>query len=238
MERLQKVIANRGYASRRKAEELITAGKVKVNGTVVSELGCKVGLNAEIEIDGEVIGKDEKVYYLLYKPEGVISAAKDDRKRKTVIDLVPKDVRVYPVGRLDYDTSGVILLTNDGDLTNGLLHPSKKIDKTYLAKLDKILDGYSVKQLRQGIVIDDKKTAPAEVKVKKINKAKNTCLVQVTIHEGFNHQVKKMFETFDCNVLELKRIYFAGLDLEGLKKGESRRLTPKEVKKLYALIKD
>ena len=135
MERLQKVIANNGYCSRRKAEELIQNGNVKVNGNIITELGVKVSDKDEITINGNVLNKEQKEYYLLYKPRGIITSTKDEKNRKTVVDLIPTKTRIYPVGRLDYDTSGILLLTNDGALTNALIHPSNMIDKVYVAKV-------------------------------------------------------------------------------------------------------
>ena len=192
MERLQKVIANSGYCSRRKAEELILGGKVKVNGEIVSELGVKVENSDQIMIDNKVLSKDEKEYILLYKPRGVVTTTNDDKERKTVLDLIDTTKRIYPVGRLDYDTTGVLLLTNDGELTNILIHPSNNIDKVYIAKINGILNGSQIKMLEKGVLIDDKKTSPCKVKVRKIDKKNNKSLVQLTIHEGRNHQVKKI----------------------------------------------
>lgn len=235
MERLQKVIANSGYCSRRKAEELILGGKVKVNGEIVSELGVKVENSDQIMIDNKVLSKDEKEYILLYKPRGVVTTTNDDKERKTVLDLIDTTKRIYPVGRLDYDTTGVLLLTNDGELTNILIHPSNNIDKVYIAKINGILNGSQIKMLEKGVLIDDKKTSPCKVKVRKIDKKNNKSLVQLTIHEGRNHQVKKMFESVGFEVIKLKREKFAFLDLGGLKPGEYRKLSIKEVKKLYSL---
>ena len=196
MERLQKVIANLGYCSRRHAEELIKKGAVRVNGEVIDELGVKVGKSDKIEVEGIMLDRNYNYeYYLLNKPRGVITAVSDDKGRKTVVDLIDTTTRIYPVGRLDYDTTGVLLLTNDGKLANGLMHPSRKIDKVYIAKVEGILTGYDVKRLRSGIVIDGYKTSKCHVKVKSIDKKKNTCIVEIVIHEGRNHQVKKMIES-------------------------------------------
>ena len=192
MERLQKVIANLGYCSRRHAEELISQGKVLVNGEVVLELGTKVGRSDVIEVEGMELSREKNYeYYLLNKPRGVVTTTSDDKGRKTVVDLIDTNARIYPVGRLDYDTTGLLLLTNDGELANGLMHPSSNIDKTYIAKVDGILSGYDVKRLRCGVVIDGKKTSKCYVKVRSVDKEKNTCIVELVIHEGRNHQVKK-----------------------------------------------
>ena len=220
MERLQKVIANLGYCSRRKAEELISNGKVLVNGEVILELGTKVGRGDVIEVDGIVLGREKNYeYYLLNKPRGVVTTTSDDKGRKTVVDLIDTNARIYPVGRLDYDTTGLLLLTNDGELANGLMHPSSNIDKTYIAKVDGILSGYDVKRLRCGVVIDGKKTSKCYVKVRSVDKEKNTCIVELVIHEGRNHQVKKMIESVGKKVIKLKREKFAIFDCSSLKDG-------------------
>lgn len=235
MERLQKVIASCGVASRRKAEELIKAGRVKVNGEVVKQLGTQVGKNAEIEVDNVKITSEEKVYILLNKPRGVVTTSKDEFNRKTVIDLIECDKRIYPVGRLDYDTTGLIILTNDGEFTNNIIHPKNEIDKTYIAKINGILSISDIMKLKKGLRIENYKTAPAKVKIKSIDKKTNTSLVEITIHEGKNHQIKKMIEAVGYEVLKLKREKIAFLTLKGLTSGEYRYLTPKEVNQLYAL---
>lgn len=235
MERLQKVIANSGYCSRRKAEELIVQGKVKVNNVLVTELGTKVSGNDTITVEGKSLTKEDKKYVLLYKPRGVVTTTSDDKKRKTVLDLIDTDKRLYPVGRLDYDTTGVLILTNDGELTNLLIHPKNNVDKVYIAKIKGILSGLEIKRLEKGVIIDGFKTSPCKVKVKKVDKKNNTSLVMITIHEGKNHQVKNMFLAIGHEVIKLKREKIAFLDLKGLKPGEYRYLTIKEVKKLYSL---
>ena len=238
MERLQKVIANSGYCSRRKAEELILEGKVFVNGSVIRELGTKVSHDDEIEVDGLSIKKDHNYeYYLLYKPRGVVTTTNDDKGRKTVVDLIDITARIYPVGRLDYDTTGVLLLTNDGVFANGLMHPANEIDKVYIAKVEGILSGYDVKMLKSGIMIDGRKTAKCHVKVRSVDKKKNTCIVELVIHEGRNHQVKKMIEAVGKKVIKLKRERFGIFDLSGLKASEYRRLTAKEVHVVYSMNK-
>ena len=238
MERLQKVIANSGYCSRRRAEELILEGKVFVNGSVIRELGTKVSHDDEIEVDGLSIKKDHNYeYYLLYKPRGVVTTTNDDKGRKTVVDLIDTTARIYPVGRLDYDTTGVLLLTNDGVFANGLMHPANEIDKVYIAKVEGILSGYDVKRLKSGIMIDGRKTAKCHVKVRSVDKKKNTFIVELVIHEGRNHQVKKMIEAVGKKVIKLKRERFGIFDLSGLKASEYRRLTAKEVHVVYSMIK-
>ncbi|MBQ7031530.1 MAG: rRNA pseudouridine synthase [Bacilli bacterium] len=236
MERLQKVIANSGYTSRRKAEELIESGHVTVNGELVNTLGYKVSSEDIICIDGTTINKSIiKEYYLLNKPREVICSASDDKGRKTVVDLIPTEGRIYPVGRLDYDTTGLIILTNDGELANILMHPKSKIHKTYIAKIDGILNEIDFKKLRKGVLIDDRKLIIDNVKVRKIDKIKNTSLVEVTIHEGRNHIIRKLFEKLGYDVMKLTRCKFAFLTDDGLKSGEFRELTTKEVRLLYSL---
>ncbi|MDD4036021.1 MAG: pseudouridine synthase [Bacilli bacterium] len=235
MERLQKVIANRGYCSRRKAEELIEQGEVKVNGIIVKELGVKVSENDKIVVSGIELNKISKEYYLLYKPYGVVSTTSDDKGRKTVTDLINTTTRVYPIGRLDYDTTGLILLTNDGEFANILMHPSSEIDKIYVAKIKGIITGTDINKLKSGVEIDGVKTSKAKVKVRSINKKNNTSIVELTIHEGRNHQVKKMFASLNYGVIKLKRTRLAFLNLNDLKEGEYRQLTIKEVRQLYNL---
>jgi len=234
MERLQKVIADSGITSRRKAEELILNGKVKVNGTTVITLGTKVGANDKVEVNGLLINREEKVYYLLNKPREVITAVTDDKGRKTVVDLINDDRRIYPVGRLDYDTTGAILLTNDGEFANLMMHPKNEIDKCYIAKIEGELAPKEMMILKTGVIIDGVKTKRARVKVRKIDKNNNTSIVEITIHEGKNHQVKKMFEAVGHTVLKLKRERIAFLTLDGLKSGEYRKLNHKEVTTLYS----
>ena len=238
MVRLQKAIADSGFCSRRKAEEYIVKGKVFVNGEKITELGSKVEGNEEIIVDGNAISKQDKEYYILYKPRGVISSTKDDKGRKTVVDFFSSNKRLYPVGRLDYDTTGIILLTNDGEFTNMMLHPKNKIPKVYIAKLEGIIDGYSIKKIKNGIVIDGIKCTPDRVKLKSADKKSNTCIVEITIHDGRNHEVKRIFESAGYNVIKLKRESIAFLTLQGLSSGEFRKLTIKEVKQLYAYTND
>ena len=236
-ERLQKVMANAGVASRRASEKLILAGKVMVNGQVVTELGTKVTGADVILVNGQAIDQEKKAYYLFYKPRGVISAVSDDKGRKVVTDYfeeIPE--RLYPVGRLDYDTSGLLLMTNDGQLANALMHPRFKVDKVYVAKVKGLVQTEDLKRLRQGLVVDGKKTAKAKAKLLKQDKAKGISLVQLTIHEGRYHQVKKMFEALGYRVSKLKRERYAFLDLSGLTSGDYRKLTAAEVKGLKQLV--
>ncbi len=234
MERLNKFIASSGYTSRRKADELITNGKVKINGKVVRELGIKVDGNDLVTVEGHVLKKEEnKVYYLLNKPRGIITSVSDDKDRKTVVDLIDTDKRIYPVGRLDYDTTGVLLLTNDGELANLLMHPKNNIDKVYIAKVKGLIGKLEINKLERGVYIDNVKTSKSKARIKKYDKKTDTSIVELTIHEGRNHQVKKMFEAIGYEVLKLKREKYSFLDVKDLKSGEYRLLNIKEVKKLY-----
>ena len=234
MERLQKVIANSGYCSRRKAEELIVNGRVKVNGEVVTELGVKVSSDDAIGIDGKALKLEEdKVYFLLNKPRGVVSTSSDDKGRKTVVDLIDTDKRIYPVGRLDYDTTGLLLLTNDGSLANLLMHPTNGIPKKYVAKLNKFFEISDLKRLEKGIMIDGIMCIPTRVKIKTNNREKDFSIVEVTILEGRNHIIKRLFMELGYLVDKLSRIEYSFLNLDGLKSGEYRMLSIKEVRKLY-----
>lgn len=235
--RLQKAIANSGVTSRRKAEVMIEEGRVKVNGKTVTELGTKVKQNDKIEVDGVPLSQEEKVYILYYKPAGEISTAEDERSRRTVVDAFERmDVRLYPVGRLDYDTSGILLMTNDGEFTQYMTHPKYEVRKTYRVKIDGILKREEQKQMRKGIPLEDGVTAPADVKVIR-DKKDRQMILELTIHEGRNRQVRRMFEHFGLKVIKLTRISYDFLTLEGLGEGEYRFLKPHEVKKLIANAK-
>ena len=240
MERLQKVIAHAGIASRRKAEEMILEGKVRVNGSVVKELGVKVSASDRIEVNGIPLEAEVPVYYLLYKPRGVISSVTDDKGRKVVTDYFEHiEQRIYPVGRLDYDTSGALLLTNDGEFANLLMHPSSEVEKVYVAKIKGVPPKEKLKSLERGIRLEDGKTAPARVKLLSMDKQKDTSIVELTIHEGRNRQVRRMFEAIGHPVTKLKRERYGSLTLHGLNAGDTKELTPHEVKQLRALaLKD
>ncbi|MGH2063526.1 pseudouridine synthase [Aerococcus urinaeequi] len=238
MERLQKVMAHAGVASRRESEKLIAAGRVKVNGEVVRELGHKVSNNDRIEVDQVPIYKEEPVYYVFYKPTGVISAVKDDKGRKVVTDFFPGiEQRIYPVGRLDYNTSGLLLLTNDGEFANTLMHPRYEINKVYVAKVEGVITGEERKQLERGVEIDGVKTAPAQAKILSVDKDKKTTIIELVIHEGRNRQVRKMLEAVGHPVAKLKRERYGFLDLIGLKPGDSRTLLKHEIEELLANAK-
>lgn len=237
MERLQKFLSECGVASRRKSEELILKGKVKVNDVLVTDLGYKVNEKDVVLVDNIKVEKQDKLYYLLYKPEKTICTVHDEKGRRTVIDLIDTKEKIFPVGRLDYDTSGLLLLTNDGELSNKLTHPSGSVIKTYYAKVEGIVMPNEIKELEKGIVLDGVKTKKAQAKIRKIDKKNNKSYVELTITEGRNHQVKNMFAYFNHKVLKLKRIRYAIFDLEGLSIGEYRMLTIKEVRQLYNYVK-
>lgn len=239
MERLQKVIANSGYTSRRKAEELIKDGHVYVNGNLVTELGTKISNNDQIVIDGVTLNLHEvkKEYYLLNKPRGYICSLDDEKDRHIVTELIDTKQRIYPVGRLDYDTTGLLILTNDGELANILMHPSYEIVKTYLAKIEGNLSMEEYFKLKEGITIDGIKCIPKKVKIKKKDTGKNIDMVEISIVEGRNHIVKKLFQAVNHEVIKLKRQRYAFLELGNLKSGEYRHITREEVKKLYELKK-
>jgi len=235
-ERLQKIIGQAGIASRRKAEELILAGKVKINGVVVTDLGKKYDrTKVKISVEGKLLKNYEpKLYFLLNKPKGYISTVRDERGRKTVIELLPEVTeRIYPVGRLDADTEGLIVLTNDGELMNALLHPSREVPKTYSARIEPGITNRNLKALSEGVLLEDGPTAPALVNL--VYQSKEFSRVELTIHEGRNRQVRRMFAALGYEVRALKRICMGNLVLTGLKRGEHRPLTEKEIRGLYNL---
>jgi 23S rRNA pseudouridine2605 synthase len=237
MERLQKVLAHAGVASRRKCEELILAGRVLVNDEIVKELGTKVDPNTDIiVVDGKVIGKEEHVYLMLNKPKGYISAVKDPKGRRVVTDLIKGlPQRVYPVGRLDYDTEGLLLLTNDGAFANMLTHPKFHVPKMYHATLKGVPHGELLEQLRQGVKLEDGMTSPADVEYVDIAEDSSSSVIRITISEGRNRQVRRMFEKIGYKVEKLRRVKFGYLTLDGLPRGKFRQLTVAEVKELEDL---
>ena len=236
MERLQKVIAASGIASRRKAEEMIQQGRVKVNGQTVKEMGVKVSTQDRIEVDGHEINKEEKVYYLLNKPKRTICSVSDDKERDTVVDIIDCKERIFPVGRLDYETTGLLLLTNDGEFANGLMHPRNHIRKTYEVAVKGVLTDGMCALLEKGIELEDGKTLPAEVFVLQRSEKKNKTVLQITIQEGRNRQVRRMMEFFNCEVTRLNRIQYAFLDLGNLRQGQYRKLRMFEVSKLMSIV--
>jgi 23S rRNA pseudouridine2605 synthase len=233
-------MANHQVASRRKCEEIIVAGRVKVNGVVVKELGTKVSQKDEILVDDQPISKQPNTYILMNKPAGTISSANDEKNRKTVLDLLsPEDqkARVYPVGRLDYDTSGLIILTNDGDLTLKLTHPKFHVDKTYMAVVEGIITKQAVKTLRDGVRLPGYTAKAAFVRVHERRSDTKESLVELVLTQGKNHQVKDMFSAVGFPVLKLTRTKLAFLTLDGVTRGGYRYLKIHEVKKLYGFQK-
>lgn len=237
MERLQKVLAHAGVASRRESEEWIKKGRVKVNGQVVTALGVKVDPSRDkIEVDGKIIHSERKRTFLFYKPMRVITSMHDPQGRKVVADFfreIPE--RVYPVGRLDYDTEGLLIVTNDGELAQKLVHPRYEVDKVYLATVKGKTSTHALKKLSDGVMLDDGLTAPAKVKLLETNEKKSK--VQLVIHEGRNRQVRRMFHAVGHPVIHLIRIQLASFTLEGLKPGQFRECTQEEIIRLKRKLK-
>lgn len=236
--RINKYIASCGVASRRKAEELIISGRVSINGELITELSTTVDETKDIvEVDGLPINQEEKkVYILLNKPEGYITTVKDQFDRPSVLDIL-KDVdeRVYPVGRLDYETSGLLILTNDGDLTYKLTHPKHEVEKTYLAMVNGIISPEEKRRFENGLQIEDYTTAKAKLKIVKADEEKNYSVCKITIHEGRNRQVRKMCKAIGHPVRNLRRIQMGRINIRGLEVGEYRNLTEDEVKYLKSV---
>ena len=235
--RLQKILAQAGVASRREAEKIILAGRVKVNNTTITELGTKTDPEKDIiQVDGQKLSlAEKKVYYLLNKPTGYVTTMKDPQGRSTVADLISHiPERVYPVGRLDYDSSGLIIITNDGELANAMAHPKKEVDKYYEAKVTGIPSKEALLKLKKGIMLEDGMTAPARVQILKKDRAK--ALLEIIIHEGRNRQVRRMCEAIGHKVFKLKRSRFGSIKLGSLPPAKVRLLTPKEVENLRNLL--
>lgn len=235
--RINKFMAECGVASRRACDEMILEGRVKVNGKKIDTPGLEINeFNDAVTLDGRRITLVSKKYYImLHKPKGYVTTVKDDKGRKTVMELIKIRSRLYPVGRLDYDTEGLLLLTNDGQLAYALTHPSHEVPKTYIAKIKGKISDTEVRQLRKGVEIDGKMTLPAVVKI--IEMDDEFSRVEVTIKEGRNHQIKKMFEVVGKEVVFLKRTAIGPLKLGGLGRGEYKNLTSKEIEILKAIVK-
>jgi 23S rRNA pseudouridine2605 synthase len=232
-ERLQKILAHAGVASRRAAEVLITAGKVRVNGKVVSELGASADSRKDkIEVDGKRISIEKPIYLVLHKPRGVVSTLSDPEGRPSLGELVKNvGARVYPIGRLDFHTSGALMLTNDGELTDALLHPRREVPKIYVAKVRGMISIESLDKLRNGVVLDDgQKTKPADVFV--LREEDRNTWIQITLYEGKNRQIHRMGDAIGHPILRLARMSFAGIPSEGLRPGELRELSNDELEKL------
>lgn len=240
MERLQKIIAQAGIASRRKAEELILEGRVTVDGTVVDVLGFKVKKGSEVRVDGKKVDGEDKVYYVMYKPKKVICTLNDEHDRQTVVSLM-SDVpqRIFPVGRLDYDTTGVLLLTNDGEFANAMTHPRFHLSKLYEVRINGVLTTPQIKHLEAGIELDDGTvTLPAKVWITRKDLARKATEFELTIQEGKNRQIKRMVEALGYEVTRLHRKKFAFIHVNDMKPGEYRRLKPFEVKQLRRLSEE
>lgn len=240
MERIQKRIAASGIASRRKAEELILEGRVKVNGVVVSSLGTKVGPKDEVTVDDVLVSKLSSLYIVLNKPRGFISTVSDNLGRKTVMDLVPNEFKnqgLFPVGRLDYDTKGVILLTNDGEFMNMMVGPKSGIQKEYLVRVKGIVSTDAMNRLENGVMVNKKMTLPSLVSLESIDRDNASSLVRITLTQGMNHQVKEMFKAVGYEVKRLTRVRFGCIKIDDLSEGSTRRLTIHEVKTLIELSK-
>lgn len=237
-QRLQKVIANAGYCSRRKAELLITSGKVKVNDQIVTTLGTKVYPNDVIKINNKILEFNDYLYLVFYKPINCLTTLNDPKNRPTIMPYFSKiKTRIYPVGRLDFDTSGLLLMTNDGDFSNQILHPKYKIDKVYQVTCQGLLSQEQINQLIKGVQIEaDIITAPAKVKVVKTDWQNETTIINLTIHQGYKNQVKRMLKIVGSKVLTLKRIAIGNLNLASLKPGDYRVLTAKEKQNLLDLV--
>jgi 23S rRNA pseudouridine2605 synthase len=236
LERLQKVLAHHQVASRRASETLILEGRVKVNGNVVTELGTKVSEYDVILVDDKPITKQAFSYFLMNKPNGTISSVQDEKGRKTVIDLLSKEdqeTKVYPVGRLDYNTSGLLLLTNDGTLTQKLTHPKFKVDKTYVVVVDGIVSRTTIKALKAGVKLETYVAKAYYAKVLEIRKEQNETFLEIVLTQGKHHQVRDMLESVGHHVKKLTRTQYAFLNLEGVMRGGYRPLKVHEVKKLY-----
>jgi 23S rRNA pseudouridine2605 synthase len=229
-ERLQKILARAGVSSRRASERLIVEGKVRVNGNVVSELGARADAERDqIEVEGRVIGREEHVYFIVHKPRGMVTTLSDPEGRPSLSELLGEiEQRVYPVGRLDFHTSGALLLTNDGDLAQALLHPSREVPKTYVAKISHKLDDKGLYMLRSGVTLDDGyHTRPASVIELRVEDGKSW--LELTITEGKNRQIHRMIEAIGARVMRLSRLSFAGISSEGLRPGQIRPLETVEI---------
>jgi len=236
MERLQKVIAKAGIASRRKAEELIKQGLVKVNGQVVCEMGVQVDSKDVVTVNDKALNKEELVYFLLNKPRKYVSTVDDEHGRNKVTDLIDCEQRIFPVGRLDYDTTGMLILTNDGDFANTLSHPRFHIPKTYHVTVNGVLSKSDIYDLRNGVKLDDgTKSLPAEAKLVNFDVEKGKSTVDLTIYEGKYHQVKRMMEALGFTVTKLHRKSFGTVSDDQMPVGSYRRLRPHEIKTLKNL---
>ncbi|RCW64871.1 pseudouridine synthase [Saliterribacillus persicus] len=233
LERLQKVIAQSGVTSRRKAEKLIEDGKVKVNGKTIRELGTKVSKTDEVAVNGIPLEKEHTVAFLFYKPRGVISSVKDDKDRKIVLDFFPEvQERIFPVGRLDYDSSGLLLMTNDGELANLLMHPKHAISKTYVIKTKGIPSPQTLNRCKKGVKVGKDILKADQLKILSTDRQKDAAIIEIVLHQGKNRHIRRMFEALEFPVQKLKREKYGPLTLENLKPGDHRELLLKEINQL------
>ncbi len=233
--RINKYIAQSGYCSRRKADEYVTSGKVKVNGVVVTMLGYEIRTKDKVTIDGKLLRADKLEYYKFYKPTGYITTKSDEKGRKTIYDILSDEYKhLNPVGRLDKDSSGLIIMTNDGNLAYELTHPSIKVAKTYIVKVDGKLNDEQLKKLTEGIEIEKGKIAYCDWAI--LEQTKQDTLFEIVLYQGLNRQIRKMFEFLGYNVINLKRIRHANIELTGLKKGQIKQIKPRQIKELKAYL--
>ncbi len=233
--RLNKYIASSGLCSRRAADELIEQGEVVVNGKKVTELGYLISEKDKVFIDGKLIQPKKHEYYRFYKPAGYITTSDDEKGRKTIYDVLPEYMKnLNPVGRLDKDSTGLLIMTNDGELVNQLTHPSIKVPKVYIVRIDGRINQNNINQMASGIEIEQGKTAYAEIEVLEISN--KSTLMQVVLYQGLNRQIRKMFDYLGFEVQSLKRIQHATITLDGLKKGEFKPIKPKQIKELKSYL--
>lgn len=233
--RINKYIATSGFCSRRKADELIEAGRVRVNGEIVTMLGFEIRTKDKVSIDGKTLRTTKLEYYYFYKPTGYITTKDDEKGRKTIYDILPKELsHLNPVGRLDKDSSGLLILTNDGNLAYELTHPSIKVAKVYRVTVDTNLKAEELEKLASGIEIEKGKIAYCDCQV--LDKKKDETVLEITLYQGMNRQIRRMFEYLGHNVVHLKRIRHASISLAGLKKGQAKVLKPKQIKELKSYL--
>ena len=235
-ERLQKVIAQSGLTSRRKAEQLIVDGRVKVNQKIVTTLGTKVLPTDEIAVDDIPIDKEQNVYYVLYKPREYISSVSDDKGRETIIDLMPEvQERIFPIGRLDYHTSGILLLTNDGEFAHTLMHPKYELKKVYIVKIKGTPRKEKLQQLLKGVTNEGELLKAVDIKLKSVDRKAETAIAEVTLHEGKNRHIRRMMEQIGHPVLKIKREKYGPITLQGLRPSQFRPLSRQEIHLLKSL---
>ena len=235
--RINKYISQSGFCSRRKADEYVLAGRVKVNGKVVTMLGFEIRTKDKVYIDDKLIKTDKFEYYKFYKPAGYITTKNDENNRKTIYDILPNEYKhLNPVGRLDKDSSGLIILTNDGNLTYELTHPSIKVAKTYIVKIDTKLTDEKLQKLSDGIEIEKNKIAYCDWTI--LEEDKNSMLFEIVLYQGLNRQIRKMFDYLGATVINLKRIRHANIDLTGLKKGQIKQIKPRQIKELKQYLEN